>query len=653
MSELEASSGSCPLCSTIFTHMKDSYHYHKNFPKHDERPLWLKVNVGLPIWGIYIGEEKPEVRVSGIYGYTTTPDSVVADCFIIHSVIEDSLDPFVLRKMQDWVQECDDTHSGCHVASGAARLLPTRLLDLGSLPHGKAFDGMQGDPQSLLNDTSFRLVETNPNEEGVYVALSYCWGQYLAYKTTHSNLRQHTTQGGIRYADLPKTLQDAVFLVRYLGIRYIWADCLCIIQDDAGDWEHEASRMADVYSNAYLTISAARANHCGEGFLNPRKTKDRNIVPFTTEQGSFDLDFGYNDLTMSPGHIESVVETPLSIRREEPLLNRVWCLQERVLATRTLHFASQQMYWECSAHFKTEVGDTLDHKSCPEYSLDRVAAGLNSVKQAPMLKLPVHAHEIKETWAVNTDWRVWFRLVQAYTSRNMTYQTDKLPALSGVISALQKLTGDTCLAGIWKSWFLKGLLWRLQDPEWDLYVFDGKTPCRPAAWRAPSWSFASVEGVVVYAILEIDYGNGLCAELLECSLTPKSSKNPLGELVSGFAKIKAPVVQVSKIAKEQSYTGRDCMVHMGENQVTEAGVYFDVECYDSCEVLMITPHTGIAVVPVHGRDSMTYSRVGAVEVYRIFDPKGPGGKDDGPASTNRDKFLSIADWPEPSVVFLL
>lgn len=73
MSELEASSGSCPLCSTIFTHMKDSYHYHKNFPKHDERPLWLKVNVGLPIWGVYIGEEKPEVRVSGIYGYTTTP----------------------------------------------------------------------------------------------------------------------------------------------------------------------------------------------------------------------------------------------------------------------------------------------------------------------------------------------------------------------------------------------------------------------------------------------------------------------------------------------------------------------------------------------------------------------------------------------------
>lgn len=315
--------------------MKDSYHYHTNFPKQDKRPLWLKVNVGLPIWGVYIGEEKPEVRVSGNYTYITTPgtkrrvrflvaewpsahidiDSVVADCFIIHSVIEDSLHPFVLKKMKDWVEECDDTHSGCHVARGTARLLPTRLLDLGPLPHGNAFDSMPGDPRSILDDTSFSLVETKPKEEGVYVALSYCWGQYLAYKTTHSNLHKHKTQGGIKYADLPKTLQDAVFLVRYLGIRYVWADCLCIIQDDAADWEHEASRMADVYSNAYLTISAARANHCGEGFLNPRKTKDRDIAPFITEQGSFDLHFGYDDLTMSPGHIESVVETPLSIRR--------------------------------------------------------------------------------------------------------------------------------------------------------------------------------------------------------------------------------------------------------------------------------------------------------------------------------------------------
>ncbi|KAF1829293.1 HET-domain-containing protein [Decorospora gaudefroyi] len=226
-----------------------------------------------------MGDSKPEVLLSGSFWFNTAPDSSVAGFFEKHDILEDSLHPYVLGKIT---------------------LLPTRLLDLNSLPTGKDFNRIKGDPRSLLSNTSLTLVETTPGSKGQYIALSYCWGQHLPYTTTTTSLPTHQTEGGIKYAHMPKALQDAVFLVRYLGKRYLWVDCLCIVQDDASDWEQEASRMAEVYSNAYLTLSATRARHCGESFLQARKTKDRHIVSFVDcSKTGFDLYFYYDDLTMS------------------------------------------------------------------------------------------------------------------------------------------------------------------------------------------------------------------------------------------------------------------------------------------------------------------------------------------------------------------
>lgn len=114
------------------------------------------------------------------------------------------------------------------------------------------------------------------------------------------------------------------------------------------------------------------------------------------------------------------------------MLTQTRCFQERVLAVRTVHFASDQMYWECANSFEQERGDVCDYERdfYKEYSL----------------KTPF------------SDRDAWHRVVAEYTSRNLKYQSDKLPALSVVISALQKLTGDTTYAGIWGTWFLLGLL---------------------------------------------------------------------------------------------------------------------------------------------------------------------------------------------------
>jgi hypothetical protein len=58
---------------------------------------------------------------------------------------------------------------------------------------------------------------------------------------------------------LLRTIRDAIQFTRKLGIRYIWVDLLCIIQDDPENWAREAASMAQVYCNAYITIAATKS----------------------------------------------------------------------------------------------------------------------------------------------------------------------------------------------------------------------------------------------------------------------------------------------------------------------------------------------------------------------------------------------------------
>ncbi|KAL2198563.1 hypothetical protein P885DRAFT_59121 [Corynascus similis CBS 632.67] len=87
---------------------------------------------------------------------------------------------------------------------------------------------------------------------------------------------------GIAIRELPKTFRDAVVMTLCLGVRYLWIDSLCIVQDDAEDWAREAGQMAKVYRNAYLTLNAATSDADTEGFLRPRPIPDRVRLPPTS-----------------------------------------------------------------------------------------------------------------------------------------------------------------------------------------------------------------------------------------------------------------------------------------------------------------------------------------------------------------------------------
>lgn len=160
----------------------------------------------------------------------------------------------VIGQIQRRLQNCKAHHENCQSVASAVR--PHRFLLIEKLPDG---------------NTSVKVIRAFGIENGdtePYVALSYCWGQDQAFKTTLAN--QVDMEAGVPVSLLPKTIQDAVNLTSELRIRLLWVDSLCLVQDDEDELAKEIANMQHYYGNSCITISAATAKSCGEGFLRDK-----------------------------------------------------------------------------------------------------------------------------------------------------------------------------------------------------------------------------------------------------------------------------------------------------------------------------------------------------------------------------------------------
>lgn len=264
---------------------------------------------------------------------------------------------------------------------------------------------------------------------------------------------------GIPVGNLPATFRDAVIATNQLRYQYLWIDSLCIVQDDVKDWETECPRMSLVFQGATLTIAVPGAKDSSVGFLHRRPLHDNPdyhpcAVQYRDHQGN-----PINTIKIWYPGFHRVKEAPMDLNGrlarvrdlgflhdqsqvlgkepESALINRGWVVQERMLSSRIFYFGSYQMYFECNS---------LTHDECTHDNLEMV----------------LHLKSIRPFCTWNKS-RWWLNFVEEYSRRALTFSSDRLPAISGIIHACKPPPGEVYPAGIWKSNLPEGLLWRVSN----------------------------------------------------------------------------------------------------------------------------------------------------------------------------------------------
>ena len=316
---------------------------------------------------------------------------------------------------------------------------------------------------------------------------------------------------GIATSTLPQTIQDAIIVTRKVGLRYLWVDALCIIQDSDSDRNAEITMMDRIYQNAQLTIAAASAGRCWDGFLATRSWRG-DYRPST----SF-LSIPYACPNGERGTVQ-LYQYRLYKQNSEPLNGRGWALQERVLSSRVLIYGTWQLYWECQSRKKWAGGRA-----------GYFVSGLSELSTAENLQFEDENYEGNVSDEIeDTPWTNWTNVVQEYSSRALTEPSDKLPALSGIASKYQKNTKDIYCAGLWKASLLKGLKWNI-----------GSDAGRPSTYRAPTWSWASVLGSIFWCDYKPPAKDSAAATtaIIDCHVTLEDPLAPLGKVCEGLLTI--------------------------------------------------------------------------------------------------------------------
>ena len=314
-----------------------------------------------------------------------------------------------------------------------------------------------------------RLLDNNDVPwESPWVALSYCWGKANVLTTTKATLEDR--KRGIPWNLFPQTLQDAFLLTHALHIPYIWIDALCIIQDDSDDWANEVTRMESIYAQATLVIAAESSSDSNGGLFTDRSA----TLDFISK--SHDQLYRVYVQRRVSHNLKSYPPSILDGNRW-PLSTRGWALQERLLAARILHFAADEMMWQCRGclHCECKYLDVV-----PE----ELAVSIRSLSYGSVI--PAALDKDNDALAAS-----WCELVQMYTNRSLTLDTDRLPAISGLAWDYGNRGLGKYRAGTWNKYLLKML-------DWQSIGFGTMSHRRPSSYIAPTWSWASVIGPIAW-----------------------------------------------------------------------------------------------------------------------------------------------------------
>ncbi|CAN9204123.1 unnamed protein product [Alternaria alternata] len=723
---IQSANGGCVICSILLEGFR-----------HFEAKLEVSQdNDRIYVWGGDVdggGAVEMEVFSDGAlrirleFFNTKGKTSILQGARMLPIVPGDTRAPASIGWAKQRLQECVDSHASCGQESIPE--LPNRVLDLRS------------GADDMMN---IKLIRTQ-GLDARYACLSHRWSKPAALTTVKSNYVSHTK--GIGWDVFPKTFIDAITIAQDLGLRYLWIDSLCIIQDDEDDKLHEIAKMSSVYTNSYITIAATHSESSMHGCYSTGSLHHQDY-----------------QISSSKQHSAVAMETDLYVREKiahigeeramTPLLKRGWVCQERLLSPRVLHYCEKELVWECRESSSCQCScfnPPIHHKqkymevfrrgvSIDDYNARIVgmssfslwstahldpcddkdgrgtlvippawslwfkgvvdASNLDPYVEPRMtLREWMHRHNFRNTSNAVTsalrssleyyqkgwNWtrllqfrpkrktdepinepgsglprlrfdsrleyvfprklndeviRRWRYIISDYTGMDLTERRDRLPAIAGVASQFESLLGGRYLSGLWESALPGDLLWRVDQSG-------QHTP----QYRAPSWSWASIEGKIKYYKMtsyhpEFSIVRALC--------DPLSKINPFGEVASGLLEINVIAANLTfwlDLSKDEASPRRPIKVEfMGDTAIfipdcdltvratplhirghgTQFRQYeflcigdFNIECNDATiSETRSGPEASLAAsLVIHKVNEDRYERVGILERHRVHYPK--------------------------------
>jgi hypothetical protein len=377
--------------------------------------------------------------------------------------------------MRTWLQDCIVPREAVSDAMAMSpTIMPKRLLEI--------------DPES----DAVHLTTTT--EEAKFALLSYCWGGNQRTKTMKHNLARY--EKGISVDTLPRTIRDAIDVTRSIGLRHLWVDALCkdpffyiittltsalvtgIVQDDTEELAKEIGKQAKLYQNGAFTILAGGAANADEGFLSRRSS----VTP------RYNICMQFRECEWQTLLIDVFRKDP----QPDPVASRAWILQEGtrlpavqtknslayvlpvLLSPKVLYFSPIQLNILSGSDFWTDGGPPVvnfpDRRTIQMQEQPDCDCRMCDVARSAAYTVP------------------WHDVLSKYTRLEMSEPMDVLPAISAIADAIcdsdHVLWSRDYMAGLWVQDMPMSLLWG---------IVPNQRKARPA-YRAPSWSWASVIG---------------------------------------------------------------------------------------------------------------------------------------------------------------
>jgi Heterokaryon incompatibility protein (HET) len=392
-------------------------------------------------------------------------------------------------RVRSWIDECQKWAQGSHRRCSqhlGKRLVVTRVIDCLTRKMLPLTEGMQ------------------------YLALSYVWGPQ---KTTENTLSSTGSRSDILPRPIPRTIEDALTVVRHLGKQYLWVDRYCIW--DSEDRHLQIQNMHQIYANAICTIVAAHGDDAGSGLCG--MSLSRSPQPhLKTNTGVL--------VTTFPHLAHQLARSRWA--------SRGWTYQEAVLSPRCLFFTSDQVYFVCqtSLHCEAVVQSSL---YLPDETQQALGPGIMNTRTQPSCGLGL-------------DGDIIHRHIREYSSRSLTFDSDALNAFRGIMSASSTFAyyGLPILdpQGA-DSAFARALVWRSTGR-----APDGGRSRRREGY--PTWSWASLLGQIDYSLAYSPLGRGPSFFVENPDQTLVSVKDLLHDAQSGTEK---SIPERSRYLRIESY----------------------------------------------------------------------------------------------------